>query len=370
MIILTKIIRTALFLVSSKQGRETITRVVVIALCVFLIPVIIISGFIYTFFSFYGGFGGNDDVYSQAVSEVKSELEIDNDLQPAVLRAVYSKLYGTLEADKQDVKDMITTYFVKSEEKEHTVTKEDIEKLDKQIEELKKQISKEEAKEDKNEETILKLNESLSELNEKSKELKEKYEDEQKPAYHFLEIQEIKALLSAPPFSFDDKYITELENFILYIGNNSSIDFGDIDFSHEAANDTQKKIVAVSLSAADYGIYATEGACEKWVADIYLEVLGTRGYAPSALEAGRMWSVSSDWSKIQIGAAVYGTASQQYGHVGIYIGNGMVIHNLDGYVKKESLESWVKAYNGKCWGWENGQNLTGNPEYDCIGGLI
>ncbi len=106
------------------------------------------------------------------------------------------------------------------------------------------------------------------------------------------------------------------------------------------------------------------------MADIYQKVLGSRGHAPSAIAAGRSWSVSSDWSKIQIGATVYGLSSNQYGHVGIYIGNGIVIHNLDGYIKTQSLESWVKSYKGMCWGWENGKNLTGNPEYNCIGGLI
>lgn len=31
-----------------------------------------------------------------------------------------------------------------------------------------------------------------------------------------------------------------------------------------------------------------------------------------------------------------------HGHVGIYIGNGKVIHNLSSTVKVQSLEGWVK----------------------------
>ena len=370
MILLTKVIRTALFLISSKQGREAITKIIAIILCVLFIPTILISGFVFTFFSFYGGFGSGDDTFSQAVSEVKTELKIENNLQPAVLRAVYSKLYGNLEADKEDVKNTITTYFVKSEEKEHTVTQEDIDALNTQITEVQTQIDTLNSQPVKDEDLIAELTNLLTELTAQAEELQKQFDSEQELAYLFLEMQEIKEVLKSPPFSFDDDYITELENFILYLGNNEDIDFGDIDFSNENANDTQKKIVAVSLSSADYGIKATEGGCQKWVADIYLEVLGKRGHAASAVDAGRRWSVSSDWSTIQVGAVVYGTASQQYGHCGIYIGNGMVIHNLDGYIKKESLESWVKRYNGKCWGWENGQNLTGNAEYDCVGGMI
>ena len=93
----------------------------------------------YSFFTFYGGLGGADDVFSQAVLEVKNELKIENNLEPAVLRAVYSKLYGNLETDKTDVKNTVTTYFVKSEEKEHTVTQEDINALNEQILQIQEQ---------------------------------------------------------------------------------------------------------------------------------------------------------------------------------------------------------------------------------------
>lgn len=76
-----------------------------------------------------------------------------------------------------------------------------------------------------------------------------------------------------------------------------------------------------------------------------------------ALCAADKWAVSDDWSKIPVGATIYGYSSSQYGHVGIYIGNGKVIHNLSGTVKVQSLESWVKDFKGFAWGWENNKNL-------------
>ena len=85
--------------------------------------------------------------------------------------------------------------------------------------------------------------------------------------------------------------------------------------------------------------------------------------------SGRAWSVSKDWSQIQIGATVYGHAGNPYGHVGIYIGGGMVAHN-NGGVKVETLEHWISWYSGVCWGWENGYNLSGNPKYNSVGGHI
>lgn len=135
------------------------------------------------------------------------------------------------------------------------------------------------------------------------------------------------------------------------------IDIGSLDFGAETVNDMQRKLVAVAINSDSYGISAKSGYCQAWVADVYQAVTGSRGSAHCALCAADMWAVSSDWSKIQVGATIYGYASNPYGHVGIYIGNGKVIHNLSGTVKVQSLESWVKDFNGFAWGWENGNTL-------------
>ncbi len=170
-------------------------------------------------------------------------------------------------------------------------------------------------------------------------------------------------------YSFDDKqkeYLAELMNdsndklwasIIFSIGGNTNIDidFDALDFGDETVNDTQKKIVAVATNSESYGISAKSGYCQAWVADVYQAVLGSRGSAHCALCAADMWAVSQDFSKIQVGATVYGYSSNPYGHVGIYIGNGKVIHNLSGTVKVQSLESWVKDFKGFAWGWENGK---------------
>lgn len=169
-------------------------------------------------------------------------------------------------------------------------------------------------------------------------------------------------------YSFNDtqkKYLAELmsdknnklwASLIYNIGGvsgGSGIDIKDLDFSNETVNDTQKKIVAVATNSAKYGISARSGYCQAWVADVYQAVTGSRGSAHCALCAADMWAVSSDFSQIPVGATVYGYSSSKYGHVGIYIGNGMVAHNI-GEIKIQSLESWVKNYKGFAWGWENG----------------
>ena len=173
-------------------------------------------------------------------------------------------------------------------------------------------------------------------------------------------------------YSFNDtqkKYLAELmsdknnklwASLIYNIGGVSgggSIDIKDLDFSNETVNDTQKKIVAVATNSAKYGISARSGYCQAWVADVYQAVTGSRGSAHCALCAADMWAVSSDFSQIPVGATVYGYSSSKYGHVGIYIGNGMVAHNI-GEIKIQSLESWIKTYKGFAWGWENGKGLV------------
>lgn len=176
----------------------------------------------------------------------------------------------------------------------------------------------------------------------------------------------------ADEYSFNKKqkeYLAELMNesndklwaSIIYgfNGNNKDIDIGSIDFGDETVNDTQRKIVAVATNSEKYGISAKSGYCQAWVADVYQAVTGSRGSAHCALCAADMWAVSDDWSKIQVGATVYGYASNPYGHVCIYIGNGKVIHNLSGTVKVQSLESWVKDFKGFAWGWES-RNVLGN----------
>lgn len=176
----------------------------------------------------------------------------------------------------------------------------------------------------------------------------------------------------AQTYSFDEKqksYLAELMNesndklwasIIFSAGgnnNNVDIDIGSLDFGDEVVNDMQRKIVTVATNSESYGISAKSGYCQAWVADVYQAVTGKRGHAHCALCAADMWAVSSDWSKIPVGATIYGYSSSQYGHVGIYIGNGMVAHNI-GYVKIEPIEDWIKTYKGFCWGWENNLGLV------------
>lgn len=134
-------------------------------------------------------------------------------------------------------------------------------------------------------------------------------------------------------------------------------------------NELQAKVVEVAENSASYGISAQAGYCQAWVYQVYYKA----GACPAgtsvccAVHAGQKWGVSTDWSQIQVGATVYGYSGSKYGHVGIYIGDGIVAHNVGG-VAFTDLDEWIKTYKGVCWGW-NGVDLTGGA-YPFTPGLI
>lgn len=134
-------------------------------------------------------------------------------------------------------------------------------------------------------------------------------------------------------------------------------------------NELQAKVVEVAQNSASYGISAQAGYCQAWVYQVYYKA----GACPAgtsvccAVHAGQKWGVSTDWAQIQVGATVYGYSGSKYGHVGIYIGDGIVAHNVGG-VAFTDLDEWIKTYKGVCWGW-NGVDLTGGA-YPFTPGLI
>ena len=49
-----------------------------------------------------------------------------------------------------------------------------------------------------------------------------------------------------------------------------------------------------------------------------------------------------------------------YGHVGIYVGGGIVRENV-GYINERSLDAWISAFSGSVpvrWGWMGGIALA------------
>lgn len=103
--------------------------------------------------------------------------------------------------------------------------------------------------------------------------------------------------------------------------------------------------------------FSRAGRCQQYVRLVYEAAgfnRGDSGFA-SAIDAAKGTLVSKSMSAIPVGAAVYGASNSIYGHVGIYVGNGKVIHNV-GSIKVTDLKQWATSFKWIGWGWQAGES--------------
>ena len=127
------------------------------------------------------------------------------------------------------------------------------------------------------------------------------------------------------------------------------------------ANDSQKNLISTSEDVPSPG----GGLCAMWVSQVF----NAAGYDYTGGNANDMydaWCTSSDKSELKPGMIVavsthpHTSAGSIYGHVGIYIGNGMVRDNV-GTIREISLDEWIDYYGDTVdvkWGWLNGTDLS------------
>lgn len=105
------------------------------------------------------------------------------------------------------------------------------------------------------------------------------------------------------------------------------------------------------------------GLCAKWVSEVFAKAFPDRPYLNG--NANNMYDnycTLTDRSQLMPGMIIavsthpHTTAGQTYGHVGIYIGDGMVMDNI-GYIRTISVDEWIEYYNDTVpakWGWPYG----------------
>lgn len=133
-------------------------------------------------------------------------------------------------------------------------------------------------------------------------------------------------------------------------------------------------------SGRDDGVF---GMCAGWVSDIYSRAFGYRpaftgcSYHPGQNNACDMWATFSGRGDLEVGMIIAvqhtGTSGDgyEYGHVGIYVGGGMVVHRTAGRVQQESVEDWISefdTYNQVRWGWP--LNVTVPPPSKPAAGIL
>ncbi len=170
---------------------------------------------------------------------------------------------------------------------------------------------------------------------------------------------------------FNDMITNNKEATIDYNGSASSrltnIPIAEFKGITGIANDLMQ---AVANKAANNSGGGYDNMCEAWAEIQWENATGiTRQAKVSAYDAWQSWGVSTSMTDIPVGAMVYGSGSptvdnynNPYGHVAIYIGDGMVADQ--GGVT--SIENWISWQNANCdgyvgyigWGWQNGLDLT------------
>lgn len=122
----------------------------------------------------------------------------------------------------------------------------------------------------------------------------------------------------------------------------------------------QLDVIYAATHSVQCGIPEDVFCGQSWAAQVYAAAAFPLDNSCCAYHAALSNGVSSNWSKIPPGAAVYGYSGSEYGHVGIYVGDGLVYHS-NGTVTVDTLTDWIETYQGFCWGWEAGIDLTQVP---------
>lgn len=143
----------------------------------------------------------------------------------------------------------------------------------------------------------------------------------------------------------------------------NSIDNGEYFFNaagawvepeRSAHTSSQSQIVGRCYNVPSPGV----GLCSEWVSEVFYPVLGSYPNG-DACDMFWNWCHSRDISQLKIGMIVavpthtHTNAGARWGHIAIYVGNGMVMDNI-GYIRTTSLAWWLNYYHTTAtpqWGW-------------------
>lgn len=153
--------------------------------------------------------------------------------------------------------------------------------------------------------------------------------------------------------TLDGDYTSDILTFGGYFWNKYVLGI----LAEGALTSSQLAVIRVATHSADYGIPNNAGYCQQWAAYVYSVAGFALDGSCCAYHSGLRYGVSGDMDHIPPGATIYGFAGNKYGHVGIYVGNGLVYHNI-GHVAVDPLDRFIKAYDCFAWGWEGGTDLT------------
>lgn len=129
-----------------------------------------------------------------------------------------------------------------------------------------------------------------------------------------------------------------------------------------AGSGKQQAVVNACYSTPSPGL----NWCAAWVTNVFRNA-GVGYFGGNACDMFNAWCYSSDRSALQVGMIVAdsshsgtGAPGLIYGHVGIYVGGGIVMSN-EGAITSKSLDAFIRFYgtgSGVRWGWLGGIALS------------
>lgn len=132
-------------------------------------------------------------------------------------------------------------------------------------------------------------------------------------------------------------------------------------YADGSTSGSQARVVAACHSTPSPGA----GLCAMWVSMVFSNA-GFEYGSGNANDMYNWWTSSSDRSDLKPGMIVavsthsHTSAGRIYGHIGIYIGGGVMMDNI-GYIRTISVNEWINYYSTTVtprWGWFMGIRLA------------
>lgn len=126
---------------------------------------------------------------------------------------------------------------------------------------------------------------------------------------------------------------------------------------YTASDDVARAIADSAYKVTSPGL----GLCAWWVSDVY-ETAGCGSVSGNACDMYWNFCKSSDIADLKVGMIVavpthpHTNAGVKYGHVGVYVGDGIIRHNI-GPIESWKLEEWIAYYGATSevrWGYPPG----------------
>ena len=129
------------------------------------------------------------------------------------------------------------------------------------------------------------------------------------------------------------------------------------------------KLVAKAESYV--GQWWGKGLCLNFVRTMVQKTYGTpQSSACCAYKYGSSYIDGYSQNDIPIGADVFftgssstcGTCGKKCGHIGIYVGDGYIVHDWSGYIRRHKISDITKSgsYSFRGWGWHGNMSFTTN----------